>query len=427
MAKALTDALIRSAKASGDKRLEIADSRCVGLVVRITPAGVKSFSFRFRDPRSGNVSRATIGAYPDVSLADARKKADQYRAQVAGGLNPVEAKRKARLESTTRTFQALADRYIEEHAKRFKKSHEADERNLRLHVTPKWGKRRFDEISRADVIELVEGMISAGTPTQANRVQALISKVFSFAEDVGLLPAHPFARLSKRAPENVGRRVLSDAEIRVCWPRIVLPPVTRKVGLAIRLQLLTAARPGEVAGLQRSELHRLTDPENAAWVLPAERSKNGRAHYVPLSPLAVETIHEALKLIEDDEQYLFPSPTREREAITAHSLAVAMARFARKLDANLPGAKEWKADPPSPHDLRRTVATRLSETGFPKEDRDAVLNHTPQDVGSKHYDLYDRAKEKRKALNTWSAAVQMILENKGGGAVVPLLRTTGTQ
>lgn len=421
--KVLTDALIRAAKAPvNGARLELSDTRCAGLVLRVTPSGVRSFSFRFRDPASGKVSRATLGTYPDLSLADAREKANELRGSVARGINPVEAKRKVRQESGSKTFKALAERYMQEHARRFKRSADEDERNLNLHINPKWGKRRFDEIRRADVIELAEGLIKAGKPVLANRVQSLVSKIFSFAEDAGLVPVKPFARLKRRAKETAATRVLSDDELRLFWPRIVQKPVTRRVGLALRLELLTATRPGEVCGLNRDELQNLDDVAKAAWVLPAERSKNGRAHFIPLSPLAIETIREAIKLIGEKDQFLFPSPTKERDAITAHALAVAMARFARGLKPELTGSDTWKAESPTPHDLRRTAATRLSALGFSKEDRDAVMNHTRTDVGSKHYDLYDRAKEKRLALNTLAATIETILENKGGGDVVPMIR-----
>lgn len=422
--RSLTDVLLKSLKAPTTGRLEVADARCAGLVLRMTPAGIRSFSFRFRDPKSGKVSRATLGTYPDLSLADARDKANEYRGTVARGTNPVEAKRRAKNEAGTKTFKALADRYMEEHARRFKRSADEDERNLKLHVNPRWGKRRFDEIRKADVIELAEGLVKAGKPVLANRVQSLVSKIFSFAEDAGLVEVKPFARLKRRGTENVGTRVLDNDELRLFWERIVQKPVTRRVGLALRLELLTATRPGEVAGLSLSELQNLDDPSKAMWVLPKERSKNGRAHLVPLSPLAVDTIKEALKLVEKGDQFLFPSPSKERDAITSHALSVAMARFAKELNKALPGAKTWKAEAPTPHDLRRTAATRLSELGISKEDRDAVMNHTRSDVGSKHYDLYDRAKEKRIALNVLAATITTVIENKGGGEVVPLVRPT---
>lgn len=250
-----------------------------------------------------------------------------------------------------------------------------------------------------------------GKSTLANRVHSLASKIGSFAVDAGLLDANPFLRTAKRGAETVGQRVLADDEIRLFWRSVVLPPVTRKVGLALQLALLTGARPGEVAGAQRNEIEHLDAPDRAAWTVPTERSKNKKPHYVPLSPLAVETIRAALDLIDDSEPSLFPTPVKAKEGpITAHALARAMARFAAELDGNSTAVKSWKAKPPSPHDLRRTVRTRLSELGVRKEDADAILNHTPRDVGSKHYDKYARAKEKRAALNLWAETLAQILK-----------------
>jgi integrase len=98
-----------------------------------------------------------------------------------------------------------------------------------------------------------------------------------------------------------------------------------------------------------------------------------------------------------------------------------MRRFAESLDKS--AGKSWRADRPSPHDLRRTVATRLAELGVSKEDRDAVLNHTPQDVGKKHYDLYEREREKRRALDMWASALMALLERDQRMNVVPLRKS----
>src|SRR4051794_12202117 len=175
MQKPLTDILVRGVTPPLSGRIELSDSRCPGLEFRVTSGGARSWSFRFRDPQSGRVKRATIGTYPEISLADARRRGNDLRRAVGAGLNPVEEKRRQREESQTKTFAALAERYLNEHARRFKRSAATDERNLRLHVLPHWADRRYDTIQRRDVIELCERMVAAGTPTNANRVQALIS------------------------------------------------------------------------------------------------------------------------------------------------------------------------------------------------------------------------------------------------------------
>src|SRR5262249_39580549 len=144
--------------------------------------------------------------------------------------------------------------------------------NLKLHVLPKWKSKQIDSIRRADVIELVEGIVADGKPVLANRVQALISSIFSFALDADVIAANPCARLRKRGEEIAGTRVLSDDEIRLFWRRSVLPPVSRGLGLALRLELLTGARPSEAAEISLKELAGLDKPDAAAWTIPAERT-----------------------------------------------------------------------------------------------------------------------------------------------------------
>jgi integrase len=356
MQKALTEALVRTIPAPSSGRLDISDLRCVGLSFRVSAAGARSWNFRFRDPLSGNTSRATIGAYPTVTLSEARRRADAMRQQVAGGENPINAKRRERKLAGERTFGALADRYVNEHARRHKRSAATDERNLNLHILPKWRVRRFDDLTRADLVELIEALIGEGKQTLANRVHSLCSKIGSFAVDAGLLNGNPFAAIAKRGVEVIGRRVLTNHEIRLFWHAIIQKPVSRAVGLALRLQLLTGTRPGEAAGAARAEL------ADGIWTISADRIKNGRSHLVPLSSLASDTIKSALDLAGDKADFLFPSPSVGNAAISAHALAVAMRRFAGNLDPH--AGKSWQANPPTPHDLRRTFATRLAALAY---------------------------------------------------------------
>ena len=420
MQKALTDVFVRSAKPAGAGRTEISDLRCVGLVLRIAVDGGKSWSFRFRT-QTGKQTRATIGRYPDVALTDARQRADDMRRAVAEGRNPVEEKRAARAPGFVGTFDALAGRYLDEHSRRRKRSSEGDERNLRKHVLPKWAGRTFAEIRRRDVIELVEGLVTDGKPTLANRVQSLISSVFSFAMDADLAEANPCHRLRKRGVERVGRRVLSDEEIRLFWSRIVEPPATRRTGLALRLTLLTGARISEIAGISRAELERLGDASRAAWIIPGMRTKNGRDHSVPLSPLAQDLVLELLESLGQSDEFLLSTYSRHRKgSVSGKSLAQAMKNFGRRLAGDIPAVRTWCAELPTPHDLRRTVGTRLAELRVPKEVRDRVLNHAARDVGSIHYNLHDYADEKREALDRWALALGAIVGNPAGAAVVPI-------
>ena len=419
MRQILTDALCRT-KPPRIGRLEIADLRQAGLVLRITSNGARSFAYRFRHRHSRKTLRATIGPYPATTLEAARKRAKDMAAQVADGTNPIELRSAEREAAPARTFEALAARYLKEHAERHKRprSAEEDRRNLAVHVLPKWSKRDFRTIRRADVIELIEAIVSAGKHAAGNRVHSLISKIFSFAIDADLLEANPAARLRKRGVEKVGRRLLSDDEIRVFWRGIVVSPISRPVGLALRLALLTAARASEIAGARKDEFQNLDQPEQAVWLVPSERAKNRMTHLIPLAPLAIETVKNAIELSGHSE-FVFPTRLNRDGPIDRHTLTVAMVRFAKSLKA--PTAKTWQQEIPTPHDLRRTVSTRLARMGIAKEIRDRALNHITslRDPESRHYNLHEFQSEKRDAFSRWAAELEGIIKP----ATVVLIRT----
>jgi integrase len=104
----------------------------------------------------------------------------------------------------------------------------------------------------------------------------------------------------------------------------------------------------------------------------------------------------------------FPTPTVKGSAIIAHALAVAMQRMGARLPDHTSGSETWVAEPPSPHELRRTVATRLASMGVPPEDVAASLNHVRRDVTGRHHDVYARQAEKRRALDLWAETISRI-------------------
>jgi integrase len=412
----LTDALIAGLQAPESGRTEIADARCIGLAIRVTSGGSKSFSFKYR-MRGRGVQRCTLGTYPALGLAKARRAADAMREDVADGKDPATARREERTGG--RLFGALAALYVERHARRKKRpaSAAADERNLRLHVLPRWSKRDYAKITRADVIDLVEGLIKQGKVTLANRVHALISKIFSFAIEEGLRSDHPCARMPRRGVERIGERVLSDLEIRAFWNGIGEGGAPRQAALGLKLALLVGARVGEVAGINRAELMNIESDQNAAWSLPGSRTKNKRDHLMPLNPLARGVVLELLAGLAPAEQFLIPGRFPNKPLGT-NRLWQVMADFADRVGADYGNAFDtWASDTPSPHDLRRTTETRLASIGIPKEIRDRILNHAPKGTGDKHYNKYDYAPEKKHGLGRWESLLGTIID--GRAVVLP--------
>jgi integrase len=411
MQRKLNDTYLRGLKAPPSGRLDISDIGCSGLSFRMTAAGVRSWNFRFRDPTTRRTTRLTLGSYPAIGLGAARQLADDHRKAVVRGENPAAERRKARADAASNTFAALADRYMNEHAKRHKRSWRADDRNLRLHVLPKWKSRAYASITRADVIELLEGILTAGKLTLVNRVQSLISKVFAFAIDASLLTASPCTRLARRGKERKRKRVLSNPEIRLFWSAAIKAPLSYRSGQALRLALLTGTRVSEVAGAARHELENIQDPAAATWTIPGERTKNGLPHAIPLAPLARGILLEMLGQLDRSERFLFPARSRAECSTRPQSLSNAMLRFGDELKGDGEAARTWKADPPTAHDLRRTFATRMAALGVQKETRDRLLNHAPDrsDIEGSHYNVYDYLPEKRQALAQWDSALSAIL------------------
>jgi integrase len=398
-------------------------------VFRITVGGVRTWAFRFRDRQTGRQGRAKIGTYPGIGLEAARIAAVAMLAVVEASGNPTQERKAA--SGGPGSFEALAARYLDQYARRKKRSHAADERNLRLHILPKWGHRPFTAITRRDVVELVEAIVARGHDTLANRVQSLISGIFTFALDAGELQAHPCFKLSKRGVERVGDRVLSDAELRLFWRNVIEPPAVMRTGLGLRLILLTGVRVSEAAGLGRSQLEHIDAPEQALWVIPGSGTKRHRIakaapdHVVPLSPLARETILELLAMIEPAEQWLLPTRSRRRKGhMRGNSLTQAMDFFGDRLAGNDDAIRTWLAERPTPHDLRRTVETRMAALGVPEETRDRCLNHVASGMGSKHYNRHSYLSEKRDAFTRWSTVLGSILHGTSA-TVVPLAGRIG--
>ena len=214
----------------------------------------------------------------------------------------------------------------------------------------------------------------------------------------------PATRLgSMKHPEIAKTRTLTDAELRTFWTGIVNSPVSRQVGLGLRLILLTGMRSSECAGLRIAEL------EEDMIHLPGERTKNGKPHLLPLPAMAREIIAEAIE-IGGDEEFVFPSPNVPGRPMDGHAFAVAMRRFSERVGGS------W-AKRPTPHDLRRTLRTRLSALRIPREVCEAILNHKPPGIVST-YDQHEYLDEKRGALEAWARMLGTILDDKSERKVV---------
>lgn len=410
-AQILTDSMIRGLEIPlPGERMEFSDVKSPGLVVRITPNGIRSFSYRYRDPKSGKVTRLTLGSYPEVSLADARQRSADARKAVRNGESPQAQKITAReAAKSALTFDQAAQAYIDQYAKPNKSSWRNDESYLKR-PRAKWRSKPVSAVTDDDVAQLL-AEIEKEAPVTANRTRSVLHKSFRWFKEPGRkwVAANPCADLPRRAKETPRDRVLTDAEIKGLWRGLFAPDAPREVNvrLATALVLVTGQRPGEVAGMQRSELSDL-DSE-AQWHLPGERTKNRLPHIVPLSDLAVAIIRAAIEIGKRKNKecaVIFPSKWDRTEPIDRHSLSQALpaVRKYAKLKEHF-----------TTHDLRRTFTTLGRRSKISRDIFDALLNHKVQSVTARHYDKYEMLEEKTEAMRIIADRLNKIIGKASAG------------
>lgn len=402
----LTDRGIAALK-SKPHRYEVWEDGRTGLGVRVSPAGRKSWVFMYRF--GGKARRMGLGTYPALGVAEARMKHAKAKVLLEKGIDPgAQELAHKRAEQSAETVADLIEEYLEKWARPRKRSAHEDERQLRKDVLPAWGKRKAKDITRRDVITLLDGIAERGSPIQANRTLAVIRKMFNFAVSRDILDATPVAMVKAPAKENQRDRVLSADEIRALWQGLVTAPMSDGVKLALKLQLVTAQRPGEVARISLTEL----DIQEQVWTIPAERAKNEQGHRVPLSPLALELIQQA-RFQAGDSPWLFPSP-RIDGPIAPRSIDHALHKA-------LPG---MGLENITPHDLRRTAASGMTALGINRLVVSKILNHVEKGVTAV-YDRHGYDAEKRHALDAWAARLEEIVSGKPAVSNVVSLATAG--
>jgi integrase len=400
----LTDRFIQSAKCDDGRRKDYPDNKVKGLELRVTAAGAKSWSLRYRRKSDGKLRRVTIGEYPVFSLSDARTEALRIKGEVAQRKDPAKLARRPN-SGKPRTFGELAERYLTTHAAQ-KRTGFKDRQMLEKNVLPDLEGEPLETIERADITAILDRMIARGAAIQANRTFEVIRKVFNWGIEKGLSDAAPTFRMKAPSKAQSRDRVLSEKEIKIFWRRIIFAAnMNWSTRTVLKLLLLTGQRVSEVAGIPRSEINY----EKCEWHLPAERSKNNTANITPLSPLAVRLLKKAFAR-SDHAELAFPSPANDGPLINS-SIARAMKRSEAVFGFDRPA---------TPHDLRRTLASGLGELGFPRLVQDKILNHVSADRStiSGVYDRYSYLKEKREALEAWADHLQAIVFGKPRAAVV---------
>ena len=379
-----------------NERFEVWESNGKGFGLRVSPTGRKSFIYMSRFQRKPR--RMTLGVYPQISVAKALKKYEKASQLLKTGNDPalVEQTVKEELQKTP-TIAGLVEEYLDKWAKARKKSWKEDQRILYKDVVPVWRRKKARDVTRRDIVLLLDRIMERGAPIQANRTLSAVRKMFNFARSRGILDTSPCWAIAAPAKENRRDRVLSEEEIRIFWEGLNSARMERRTALVLMFQLISGQRKGEIATAEWKDL----DLNQGWWTIPAEKSKNTYSHRIPLTRLALSVLSE-IKTMAGESRWLFPSRRDDRH-ITKSSIDHAVRN---NLD-------HFGIAPFTPHDLRRTAATHMASAGVSRLTIKKILNHVDSDVTS-IYDRHSYDKEKLQAMKIWEMKLQSILNKKRG-------------
>ena len=329
-----------------------------------------------------------LGGYPAISLADAREAAREVFSETGKGGDPAAARRATGQAAEANTLSLIARQFITRYAKRRNRSWQETERILERYVLPEWGDRPISEITRRDILDLLDGMVDRGVPVMAKQTHATIRKLFYWALDRDIISTSPCVRVPVPGAAAERDRVLTDEELRAVW--LACDPLGWPFGAVVRLLILTAQRRDEVATTEWGDL----DLDQRLWTIPGRRTKNGQTQEVPLCAAAVSILSEVPRTSD-----VFVFSTDGRVPVAGFSTAK------RRLDA-LCGVSDWVL-----HDLRRTTATGLARLGEAPHVVEKVLNHKSGTVSgvAAIYNRHGYLDEKRQALDAWARRVNAIV------------------
>ena len=358
-----------------------------GFGVRVSKTGTKTFVLLYR--HRGRPRRLSLGRWPVVSLAEARKKARVALQALDSGDDPAINHRPD--DNPSFRFDAVAKAFVERHCTQHNRPSTAKEtqRLLTKHFVGAWGQRDIRDIRQADINSILDRLVNDGTPSEANHALGVIKTLFAWCTERDMLQASPCAKVKKPARHGKRSRVLTELELARLWE--ALPKEGFPFGHLGQLLILTGQRRGEVTQMQWQQV----EERSRLWTIPGHIAKNGREHVLPLSNLAIDVVHSIPRL---NDTFVFPA--RGNDAATISGFSKAKLR----LEAAV-GADDWTL-----HDLRRTTATFLGKLGTAPHVIERILNHASGSFAGVAgvYNRHPYLDEMRMALERWAEWVRAL-------------------
>lgn len=400
----LTDKEIKAAKPK-EKEYTLSDGD--GLRLRVKANGSKLWLLNYTHPTKKRRTNLSLGKYPDLSLANARKTALEAKELLAQGIDPQEEKKRhqqAHKALHEHTFIKVTKEWFEIKKDDVTADYAVDIwRSLELHIFPNLADTPVKEITAPQVIELLKPIEAKGSLETVKRLAQRLNEVMNFATNCGLIQANPLTGIKAafKKPRKENMAALTPAELPELMGAIANASIKRTTRCLIEWQLHTMTRPSEASGARWDEI----DWDEKVWTIPAERMKKRKEHRIPLTEQALELL-EVIKPISGNREFIFPSDRDPLKPCNSQTANMALKRmgFAGRLVS---------------HGLRSLASTTLNEEGFDKDLVEAALAHVDGNQVRSAYNRTDYLERRRTMMCWWS---EYIVEAAKGS-----LSVTGTK
>ncbi|EDZ3170379.1 tyrosine-type recombinase/integrase [Salmonella enterica] len=364
-----------------------------GLFLIVKTSGKKLWRFRYQRPATKQRTMMGLGAFPALSLADARGLRADYLALLANGIDPqiqaeaVEEEQKIALDSI---FSTVAANWFQLKSKSVTPDYAKDIwRSLQKDVFPAIGEIPVQQIKARTLVEALEPIKARGALETVRRLVQRINEIMIYAVNTGLIDANPASGIGMafEKPKKQNMPTLRPEELPKLMRSLIMSNLSVSTRCLIEWQLLTLVRPSEASGARWTEI----DLDTKLWTIPAERMKAKREHVVPLSPQALDIL-ELMKPISAHREYVFPSRNNPKQPMNSQTANAALKRigYGQKLVA---------------HGLRSIASTAMNEAGFNSDVIETALSHVDKDEVRRAYNRALYIEQRKELLSWWGAII----------------------
>ncbi|PKC43091.1 integrase [Pantoea ananatis BRT98] len=387
----LTNTEVLRAKAV-DKELTLHDGD--GLFLLVKTSGKKLWRFRYQRPKTKQRTMIGLGAFPALSIANARALRADYLELLANGIDPqaqaeaIEEQQQIALDSI---FSTVAANWFQLKIKSVTPDYAKDIwRSLEKDVFPSIGNIPVQKIKARILVEALEPIKARGALETVRRLVQRINEIMIYAVNTGLIDANPASGIGMafEKPKKQNMPTLRPEELPRLMQSLVMSNLSVPTRCLIEWQLLTLVRPSEASGTCWKEI----DLDARLWTIPAERMKAKREHLVPLSQQALEIL-EVMKPISLHRDYVFPSRNAPKQPMNSQTANAALKRigYGGKLVA---------------HGLRSIASTAMNEAGFNSDVIESALAHSDKNEVRRAYNRSIYLEKRITLMNWWGEYVK---------------------